>query len=94
MNPYMVVAAFKPGTEMNEVLKVVADEQARVGELQAEGKVRSIYLATAARQTVFLKVFASDHSDAEAIVQSLPMAKWWDLDIYPLNPPANPTEAS
>lgn len=88
MKPHMVVAKFTPGTSMSEVLEVVGAEQARVAELQAEGRLGALHLATAARQTVFLEIFASDPADAETTVRTLPMAKWWDLDVYPLNPPA------
>lgn len=34
MNAFMVVATFKPDTSMEEVLTVVAEEQAKVAELQ------------------------------------------------------------
>ena len=88
MKPHMVIAKFKPGTSMQEVLEVVHEEQARVAELKAEGRIGALYLATAARQTVFLEIFASDPDDAEQIAKTLPMARWWDLDVYPLNPPA------
>lgn len=84
----MVIATFRPGTSMDEVLQVVHEEQARVAELQADGRIGALYLATAARQTVFLEIFASDPDDAETTVRTLPMAKWWDLNVYPLNPPA------
>lgn len=85
MNAYMVVAKFKPGTVMAEVLAVLPQEQARVDELRAEGKLTGVHLATQARQTVFLQVSASDEDDAEQIVRTLPMAKWWDVDVFPLN---------
>ena len=88
MTSFMVVATFKPGTDMADVMAVVPQEQARVAELQAEGKIGALYLATAARQTVFLEAFADSADDALATVTTLPMAAWWDLDVYPLNPPA------
>jgi len=84
----MVVATFKPGTNMAEVLAVVAEEQARVAELEADGRLGALYLATAARQTVFLEVHARTDAEARSTVESLPMARWWDLDVFPLNPPA------
>ena len=91
MNPYMVVATFKPGTHMPDVFAVVAEEQARVAELEAEGRVGSIYLA--ARRTVFLEVFADTDENAVATVQSLPMSQWWDLDVFALNAPVAPAAA-
>ncbi|CAB4324185.1 unannotated protein [freshwater metagenome] len=94
MDAFMVVATFKPGTSMAEVLTVVAEEQAKVTELQAAGIIGEIRLATASRQTVFLEVFGSSQEDVESSVRMLPMAKWWDLDIFPLNEPASPQVAS
>ena len=88
MDAFMVVATFKPGTAMEEVLAVVEAEQARVAELRAAGQIGEIYLAAAARQTVFLEAFGSDVDDVDAAVQTLPMARWWELDIFPLNAPA------
>lgn len=90
----MVVATFRPGTSMEEVMTVVAEEQASVAELQAAGIIGEIRLATAARQTVFLEIFGSSADDAESSVRTLPMAKWWDLDIFPLNDAATPRVAS
>ena len=88
MTSFMVVATFKPGTTMADVMAVVPQEQARLDELQAEGRIGALYLATAARQTVFLEAFADSGDEALATVTTLPMAAWWDLDVYPLNPPA------
>ena len=88
MKPFMVVATFTPGTHMPDVLAVVPAEQARMAELQAEGRVNALYLATAARQTVFMEAFGEDIDDVVAVVNTLPMAKWWDIDVFPLNPPA------
>ncbi len=88
MKPFMVVATFKPGTNMPDVMAVVPEEQARMAELQAEGRINGLYLATAARQTVFMESFGEDIDDVVAVVKTLPMAKWWDIDVFPLNPPA------
>ncbi len=94
MKPFMVVATFKLGTNMADVMAVVPEEQARIRELQAEGRINALYLATAARQTVFLESFGDDIDDVVAMVNTLPMAVWWDLDVFPLNPPAHVAEAS
>lgn len=88
MQAHMVVARFDDGVSMDEVLTVVAEEQARVAELQRDGALGAIYLATAARRTVFLEVRADNAEAATAVVRTLPMARWWSLDVYPLNGPA------
>lgn len=87
MRSFMVVATFKPDTNMDDVLAVVPQEQARLSELQSEGRIGALYLSTASRQTVFLETFGETDDDAVAAVTALPMARWWDLDVFPLNAP-------
>ena len=86
MDSFMVVCTFAPGTDMGEVMAVVAEEQAQVAALEAEGRIGSIELSLA-RGTVFIKVFAEGAEAAADTVRSLPMSKWWDLDIFPINAP-------
>ena len=87
MEKFMVICTFTPGTDMAEVMGVVAQEQAKVKELTSAGKIGSLFLATRERGTVFLEVIAGDIDEARQTVLSLPMSKWWDLDLYPLNAP-------
>jgi hypothetical protein len=89
MDTYMVVATFKPGTDQREVYAVARDEIAQVEVLRAEGRIGSIHISMA-RGKVFIEAFAPDESSAELTVRTLPMAKWWDLDIYRTPQPAIP----
>jgi len=91
MNRYMVVATFRVGADMNEVFAVAADEVARVEALRADGRMGAVYLALA-RGKVFIEVNATDATDVEVIIESLPMAKWWELDIYPVTAPPAPVK--
>lgn len=72
---------------MSDVAGVIADEQAKASQLQSEGKLGAIYLATLSRGTVFIVTYANSVDEAESIVGSLPMAKWWNIDVYPLSAP-------
>ncbi len=90
MRSFMVVATFKPDTNMDDVLAVVPQEQVRLAELRSEGRIGALYLSTPARQTVFLETFGETVDEVVATVEALPMAKWWDLDVFPLNAPAGP----
>ncbi len=90
MEKYMVVCKFKQGTEMSDVYAVVAEEQAKAAELQAAGKIGAIHLATISRGTVFIETNAETLEEATAIIQSLPMAMWWDIDVFPLSAPGKP----
>ena len=90
MEKFMVVCTFKQGTEMSDVYTVVAEEQAKAAELQTAGKIGDIHLATLSRGTVFIETFAATLEEATSIIQSLPMAIWWDIDVFPLSAPGKP----
>ena len=90
MDKFMVVCTFKKGTVMSDVYDVIAEEQAKASELQSAGKIGPIHLATISRGTVFIETFASSVEEATSIVQSLPMAAWWDIDVFPLSAPGKP----
>jgi len=87
MDAFMVVCTFKQGTQMSEVFAVVAEEQAQVARLEAEGRIGSVHLALA-RGTVFIEAFGEDVDDVEATIRSLPMSTWWDLDTFALGAPS------
>ncbi len=90
MEKFMVVCTFKQGTEMSDVYAVVAEEQAKAAELQTAGKIGAIHLATLSRGTVFIEAFAATLEEATSTIQSLPMAIWWDIDVFPLSAPGKP----
>ena len=89
MNRYMVIATFRNGTDMSEVFAVAPDEVARVEALRAEGRIGAVYLSLP-RGTVFIEVSAADEADVGTVIGSLPMAKWWELDIHPITAPPTP----
>lgn len=88
----MVVATFRDGTDMAEVFAVVAEERARVAELQRDGSLGAVHLAPE-RGTVFIETTSPDADTAAGTVRSLPMARWWDIDVFTLSAPANPATA-
>ncbi|MFZ4720691.1 MAG: muconolactone Delta-isomerase family protein [Ilumatobacteraceae bacterium] len=86
MATFMVISTFKDGTDMREVGAVVAEEQAQVRQLEAEGRLGAIHLSLA-RGTVFIETFADDAEQALATIHTLPMSKWWDIDVFPIAAP-------
>ena len=86
MNRTMVVATFKPGTNMQEVFGVVREEVAQVERLRAEHRMGSVHISMI-RQTVFIEVFADDEEGVRATIATLPMARWFDIDLYPVTLP-------
>lgn len=83
MAAVMVICSFKDGTDMSEVMSVVEEEQAQVAALSSEGRIGSLHLSLA-RGTVLMETFADNADSANATVRTLPMARWWDLDVFPL----------
>ena len=92
MTTHVVVCTFKPETDMSAVVAVVAEERAQVAALVAAGRMGTVHLSPE-RGTVFLEVFADDVDAARATAESLPMAAWWDLDVFPTAAPTSPSEA-
>lgn len=84
MSEFMVISSFKSGTDMSEVLSVVEDEKAKVKELQDAGRLGQIFLAVP-QGKVFLRVDADSPEAAAASVSELPMARWWNLEVFALS---------
>ncbi len=87
MGTFMVIAGFSPDTDLPLINAVVAEEVAQVQLLRADGRMGAVHVSPA-KGRVFLEVLAESEDDARATVETLPMAKWWDIEIYPtVGPP-------
>lgn len=86
MNTYMAVASFSPEHDLPQMNTVIAEEVAQVKALSAEGRLTAVHVSPT-RGRVFLVVNAEDEVAARAIVETLPMAQWWTLDVFPLMRP-------
>lgn len=84
MSDFLVVSTFKADTVMPEVMKVVEEEKLKVKELQEAGRLSQIFLAVP-QGKVFIELSAQDSEAAAATVRELPMAKWWDLEVFTLS---------
>ena len=89
MNSVIVMAHFVSGTDMQEVYAVAKEEKAQVIELREQGRLGAVHIS-GPRQTVFIETFAADESAARATVETLPMARWWELDCFPVTMPTIP----
>ena len=90
---FIVMARFLPGTDMQEVYAVAPEEKAQVIALRAQGRLGAVHIS-GPRGTVFIETFAADESAARETVETLPMARWWDLDCFPITLPTIPDDAS
>ncbi len=86
---FMVMAGFSPETDLPQMKSVITEEAAQVQVLRAERRLGAVHVSVG-RGKVFLEVLADDEAAARATVQTLPMATWWDIDIYPTTAPSAP----
>jgi hypothetical protein len=87
MNSYMVVATFREGVTQEEIRALIPAEQAQAKLLEAQGLIGVIKVAMPKR-TVFIEAFGQDDQSALQTLYSLPLAKLWDIELFPITPPA------
>jgi hypothetical protein len=87
MNSFMVVATFKEGVTQEEIRPLIPAEQAQAKLLEAQGLIGVIKVAMQKR-TVFIEAFGQDDQSALETIYSLPLAKLWDIELFPITPPA------
>ena len=83
MTDFMIVSTFKPGTDMSKVMALVEEEKSAVETLKAAGRLGNIFLAVP-QGKVFIEALNTDQAGAEQAVRELPMAVFWDLDVFAL----------
>lgn len=93
MGTFIAVASFSPETDLPQMNAVISEEVAQVRTLVAEGRLGAVHVSIA-RGRAFLEVHAEDEISARATVETLPMARWWDIDLFPTMTPPTPPLAS
>lgn len=89
MSTFIAVASFSPQTDLPLMNAVIAEEVAQVQVLTAEGRLGAVHVSPE-RGRVFLEVRAEDEDAARATVESLPMAAWWEIDLFAtMTPPTS-----
>lgn len=83
----MVVATFKEGVAQEEIRALIPAEQAQAKLLEEQGFIGVIKVAMPKR-TVFIEAFGQDDQSALETIYSLPLAKLWDIELFPITPPA------
>ena len=87
MNSYVVVATFKEGITPEDIRALIPAEQAQAKDLIEHGLLGFIKVAMPKR-TVFLEAFAEDDAGVLATIESLPLSKIWNIEVFPTTPPA------
>ena len=83
----MVVATFKEGVTQEEIRALIPAEQAQAKLLEEQGLIGVIKVAMPKR-TVFIEAFGQDDQNALETIYSLPLAKLWEIELFPITPPA------
>lgn len=86
MATFIAMASFSPETDLPQMQTVIAEEVEHVQALRAEGRVGAVHVS-AAKGRVFIEVTADDEDSAMATIETLPMAKWWTIEIFPTQGP-------
>ncbi len=87
MKSFMVVAAFKDGVTQDEIRALIPVEQAQAKLLEEQGAIGSIKVAMPKR-AVFIEAFGADEQSTLENIQSLPLAKLWNIELFETTPPA------
>ena len=83
----MVVAKFKEGVSQEDIRELVPAEQAQAKLLEERGAIGTIKIAMPKR-TVFIEAFGDDETQVNSNIESLPLSKLWDWEIFATTPPA------
>jgi len=87
---FVVVATMNPDIDLDELASLRAAEHEQLERLQAAGRIGTHHLAPT-RGTVFLEVFATDEEQVADLLTSLPFARFFEPDVFPIAaPPEGP----
>ena len=86
MDTFIAVASFSPETDLPRMMTVRAEEIAKVAELRQAGRLGAVH-PSPTRGRVFLEVRAESEDAAMGTIRELPMAQWWDIELFPTMTP-------
>jgi muconolactone delta-isomerase len=89
---FMVFATLREDTNFTEFAALRDDEQKQLEVLRSDGRIGAHYVSPARRAT-FIEVIAADEQEVAKTLATLPVAKFFDADVYPTTPP-DPAEVA
>lgn len=87
MKTFMVVAKFKSGVTPEDIKALVPEEVKQAKILEDQGLLGKIKVAMPKR-TVFLEAFGESEELVSKNIDSLPLSKIWDFELFETTPPA------
>ncbi|MDS0134614.1 MULTISPECIES: muconolactone Delta-isomerase family protein [unclassified Amycolatopsis] len=82
---FMVVGTLRDDTDPAEFAARREDEHRQLEVLRSQGKIGAHHVSPA-RRTTFVEVAAADQGQVAEILATLPFARFFDADVYPLAP--------
>ncbi|WP_410631239.1 muconolactone Delta-isomerase family protein [Amycolatopsis sp. cmx-4-83] len=82
---FMVVGTLRDDTDLAEFAALREDEHQQLEVLRSQGKVGAHYVSPARRAT-FVEIVAADQEQVAETLATLPFARFFDADVYPLAP--------
>jgi muconolactone delta-isomerase len=83
---FMVVGTLRADADLVAFNALRDDEQKQLEVLRSEGKVGAHYVSPARRAT-FIEFVAEDEGKLAETLETLPFARFFDVDVYPTAPP-------
>lgn len=84
---FMAIVTFSPETDLPQMNAVIEEEIVQVRVLTAAGRLGAVHISPA-RGRAFLEVRGENELAALNTVKSLPMAKWWQIELFPTMTPS------
>jgi muconolactone delta-isomerase len=82
---FMVVGTLRDDTDSAEFAALREDEHKQLETLRSQGRIGAHYVSPARRAT-FVEIIAADQDQVVETLATLPFARFFDADIYPLAP--------
>jgi muconolactone delta-isomerase len=86
MSTFMVVGTLRADTDFAEFNALRADEQKQLDVLRSDRRVGAHHVSPA-RGATFIEVNAADENEVAATLATLPFARFFEVDVYPLTAP-------
>ncbi|MEI7540921.1 MAG: hypothetical protein WCJ89_05525 [Actinomycetes bacterium] len=81
------MATFKEGVTPEDIRPLIPEEQKQAKLLEDQGLIGSIKVAMP-KKTVFIEAFGSDQESVLHSIETLPLAKLWNIELFETTPPA------
>ena len=85
MNSYVVVATFRESVTQDEIRAQIPAERVQAKLLDEYGLIGVIKVAMP-KWTASIEAFGRDDQSAFETIHSLPLAKLWDFELFPITP--------